>query len=301
MTAVPNATASLPGEPRWNGAAVPSMGFTARPVRALVVAGLTFGLLPAVVWPWRWATLLDRDRPYYRDLAVWWQRRVAPADAKRLDAVLTDLRPRPILMVLPWLAVAFAGLWMGVYASGYDFDLRHLFAVTLGYHEPGVRFSYPLPASNGERTHAVWLWALTFAYACHWYAVRSHGRAVGDLVRWTNKVARDNGLGRVSNEAGRLGVNAVWVIAGAGLCWVHAWWGVPLVMAGAAQRRYAAVGTPRLQQALSAQAGQAMAVTGDDGRPERFCPTPHCGHRVPAAAKFCPRCGTTTVPVTARA
>lgn len=300
MTAVPNSTASSPGEPRWNAAAVPSMGFTAGPVRALIAAGLTFGLLPAVVWPWRWATLLDRDRPFYRDLAVWWQRRVAPADGKQLDAVLNELRPRPILMVLPWLAVAFAGLTVAGYAFDYD-GSDHLLAATFAYHPRSFHHAY-LPARTvaAERAHLVWVWALAFAYACQWYAVRAHARAVGDLVRWTNKLARDNNLGRVPNEAGRLGLGPVWVVAGVGLCWFNAWWAIPMVMAGAAQRRYALTGTPRLQQALSTQAAQAVALAGGETQADRLCPTPHCGQRVPAAAKFCPRCGTATAPTVAR-
>ena len=160
MTAVPTTiSAAPPGQPRWTASAVPSLGVTANPVAATVAAAVTFGVLPAVVWPWRWATLLDRDRPYYRDLAVWWQRRVAPVDAKQLDAVLNDLRPRPILMVLPWLAVAFAALAVGGYAANYDEVWRHLVEVTFGRHQQPFHFRPP-PLPGGERTHAVWEWSL---------------------------------------------------------------------------------------------------------------------------------------------
>ena len=297
MTDVPTTISAVPpGQPRWTTSAGPSLGVTANPLAATIATAVSFGLLPALIWPWRWATLLDRDRPYYRDLAVWWQRRVAPVDAKQLDAVLNDLRPRPILMVLPWLAAAFAALAVGGYAANYDPVWRHLIEVTFGRHQPPFHFR-PLPLPGGDRTHLVWEWALGFAYACQWYAVRSHGRAVGQLVHWTNKVARDNGLGRVRNEAARLGLGPIWVVAAVGLCYAHAWWAIPMAVAGAAQRRYAMAGTPRLQQALATQASQALAISGGDGRPDRFCPTSHCGQRLPAPAQFCPRCGTATVPM----
>jgi len=291
-TPIPVPHTAAAGEPPWNRLGQPALGATAGPVPAIIVAGLSFGLLPALLWPWRWATLTDRDRPFYRDLAQWWRRRVAPADVGGLDALVAELRPRPILMVLPWLAAGFTLattvlMLLVRHTDAHDL-LPRLLDCTYQFDPQGHAWAHHLHL----RLHQVWEWGLGFAFACQWYAVRSHTRAVGDLVRWTNRLAKDGNFRRVPNEAGRLGLGPLWVIGGVGLCWMNAWWAIPMVLAGAAQRRYADAGSPRLRQGLAAQAGDAVALAGDGAR---FCPTGRCGNRLPAPAMFCPRCGTATV------
>ncbi len=298
MTAVPTPMNSpFAVDPPWSRHGRPSLGVGSTPASAAVLAVITFGLLPAVLWPCRWVGLLERERPFYRDLTTWWRRRVAPGDAVELDDVLARLRPRPLWVVLPWVTVLSATASLLHTASGYDFDLPRLLGATYTYHQgPRWVYAYPLHHSPGERLHTVWTWTLAFAYGCQWYAVRSHARAVGKLVAWTNRVAGENGFRRVPREAARVGLTPAWVIVALGFCWFHAWWAIPMVLAGAAQRRYADKGTPRLQSALSAQAGDAAAFAPPGGRSDaRFCPAPHCGHRLPAQARFCSRCGSPTV------
>ncbi len=295
MTAISNPIpAKSAGEPPWNQLGRPTLGVTAMAATASVLAGVTFGLLPAIVWPWRWASLLDRDRPYYRDLANWWRTRVTAADADKLDDILDRLRPRPILMVLPWLAAAFtfaSALLMLIYQRPDYHDLLPRLADCTYRFRPGV---HVWGTTLDRHVHDVWLWGLTFAYACHFYAVRVQARCVGDLARWTNAVTRGDRVRTVRSGSRMLGLNALWVIGAIVLCGMHAWWAIPMVLAGASQRRYADVISPRLKQGLSAQAGDAMTLVGSSG-PARFCPTPNCGNRLPAPAAFCPRCGSATV------
>jgi hypothetical protein len=282
------------GEPPWNRLGRPTLGVGSAPPFAAVLAGLTFGVGPAVLWPWRWATLLDRDRPYYRELASWWQARVSPKEAAQLNDVIGRLRPRPILMILPWLAAAFTVASAVVFLSVQRPDLHGLIprlaSGTYRLRHAGLRWGHDVQ----DHLHFVWIWTLAFAYGCHLYAVRTHALAVGDLVRWTNKVSREHEVRRVRNETGRLGLGPVWVGTAVVLCVYGAWWVIPMVLAGAAQRRYADVASPRLQQALAAQAGDAVALTGTTAA-ARFCPTPNCTHRLPAPAAYCPRCGAATV------
>lgn len=291
MIAPSTAIAPLPAQadPPWNALGRPTLGLQSTPLLSALLAGVTFGLLPAALWPSRWARLLDRERHDYVDLTNWWRRRVATADAQQLDQVLNTLRPRPLLVVLPWLAVGFvaAVLGVGCYLDGP----QRVWQTTYGFHY--TLGGWPVHGSFWDHLRTAWLWGLGAAYGVQYYAVRSHGRAVGDLVRWTNRVARDNNYRKVRNEAGRTGLGPIWVIAAVGFCVAHAWWAIPMAVAGAAQRRYADVATGRLRQSLRAQAGDATA-TGEHA-PARVCPANGCGALLPSSARYCSRCGTAAV------
>ena len=291
MTAAPTVLPA-PADPPWNALGRPALGVQSTPLLSVLLAAVTFGLLPAALWPSRWARLLDRERHDYLDLTNWWRRRVATADAQQLDQVLNTLRPRPLLVVLPWLAVGFvaAVLGVGLYTDGPE----RVWATTYGFHH--TLGGWPVAGSFWDHLRTAWLWGLGAAYACQFYAVRSHARAVGDLVRWTNRVARDNNYRKVRNEAARTGLGPVWVLAAVGFGFAHAWWAIPMVIAGAAQRRYADVATGRLRRSLRAQAGDAVvAADGASHAPTRVCPANGCGALLPSAARYCSRCGTAAV------
>jgi hypothetical protein len=112
-----------------------------------------------------------------------------------------------------------------------------------------------------------------------------------------NRVAGPTAPLRLMDRIGT-GISPLWVIGAIFLCANSAWWGIPLVLAGAQQRRYAIV-SPSLRQALANQvrfamqvtpmAPDAMAATPVVG--SRFCSTRGCAARLPAVARFCPRCG----------
>jgi hypothetical protein len=287
-TTIPNrSAAAVASEPPWNRLGRPRLGFGTTPLTAGVLSILSLGLLPAVVWPLRWATFLQRERGYYREMTAWWQRRATPADAGQLNPVLAELRPRPVMIMLPWLAVLFILLTLVFTVPFNLLDVPRLADATIGYGLLSYHGSHA-----ARQFHQVWAWSLFFAYSCQWYAVRSHGRALGVLVRWTNQRATAIGARGVPNEAARLGLGPMWIVVGTVLCFTGSWWAIPMVLAGAAQRRYAELGTARLTAALGAQASDVVAAGGGDGQSTRFCPAPGCGARLPAPARFCGRCGT---------
>ena len=84
------------------------------PFIALFQTIISFGLLPLVLWPMRWVTLVDVDRAGLLNLIARWRSRIDPNDGRQLDRLARRLRPRPMLMLLPWWIAVFNALMMGV-------------------------------------------------------------------------------------------------------------------------------------------------------------------------------------------
>jgi hypothetical protein len=265
-----------------------SPGRATGPVIAFLQSLFTAGLLPLVIWPTRWAEFLESERHDLLDLAGWWRRRVDSNDAARLDKIVRRLRPRPILMVLPWLAVAFNLVLMITLIAMGD-DLARLRDLTFG--RVPVGFVNQSPTYEIEsRFYLSWVITLGLAYLCHWYAVRSHVLAVNALVKWTNRISRENKFRHIPLDVLQKGWNPLWIVLAIGLCLMNAWWAIPMVLAGSLQRMYCRKTSPTVRMALASQARSAFAIARSHR--DRFCAAGHCGARLPAPAKFCPRCGT---------
>jgi hypothetical protein len=291
------------------------------PLVTLFQCAISFGLLPLLLWPTRWAEFLDTERHDLLGLAAGWRQRVDAPDAARLDIITRRLKPRPILMVLPWLAVGFNVVFLGILFTQGD-NLNRLWNLTFRHvlvptdrnesdsqswnrdYSPGWerenfhhslynRWQTPAHSPLEEHLYTVWIVSLCLAYFCQWYAVRSHAAAVHSLVKWTNKLARENRFTRIRDESKKIGLNFLWIGLGVALCSQQVWWAIPMVLAGAFQRRYSMISSPAVRVALAGQAREAFTISRSGGN--RFCAIGHCGARLPAAAKFCPRCGTSAV------
>ncbi len=280
----------------------------------LIQTLLTLGLLPLVLLPARWAGYLESERADLLDLASWWRRRVEGKPAAELDRIVRGLRRRPMLMVLPWLAVGFNAFAIGSLLT-QDRSPRQIWALTVGNQSPteartvhvpferttwrGEHFIDSEPIVVGQRDwpinpleenlHRIWLIGLFLGYLVHLYAVRSHTMTVRSLVQWTNKLGREHNFTRIKNEAARPGLNALWILLALALCYQGIWWSIPLVLAGSLQKRYITQTSPAIRIALAGQARDGFGKVQTHG--DHFCMAGHCGARLPAAARFCPRCG----------
>jgi hypothetical protein len=261
---------------------------------ALFQCLISFGLLPLLLWPARWAEFLDAERPDLQDLIAWWRRRAPPANAAQLDKFSRRLRPRPFLMVLPWLAVGFNVVLMAILYTQNDQPNR-LWELTFQHAHAQDKlvwdtdhWSPTVPLE--KQLYSAWIVTLCLAYFCQWYAVRSHAVTVHAIAQWTNEIGRDNQFVRVSNDVLKIGLNPLWIIFAIALCGNHAWWAIPMVFAGAMQRRYTMQSSPAIRVALANQARDSFTIVQSGG--DRFCSASHCGARLPTPARFCPRCGT---------
>jgi hypothetical protein len=264
------------------------------PIGAAFQCLISFGLLPLILWPARWAEFVDSERKDLLELTAWWRRRVSSRDADRLDTISRRLKPRPILLVIPWLVAGFnTVLLTTLFAQGDALDRlwnltfehvgrAHVLRFILLHWQPPLRLESQL--------YPAWIVTLCVGYGLQWHAVRSHAHAVRRLVKWTNRVARENRFTQVSTDAARVGPHWLWVLLAIALCAHHAWWGIPMALAGAMQQQYTRRASPMLRVALANQARDAFAIVDPTGG--RFCAAGHCGARLPAPARFCPRCGT---------
>jgi hypothetical protein len=164
------------------------------------------------------------------------------------------------------------------------FSIRELF-----------RFAYQIPAGSAAVIFAL---SISAAAGCHWAHLAWHQQNVEQYLRWFNQLAARQGLHEVPLPRLELGLSPVWIVAGLALLLSGAAWGLPVMLACAAHRRYIRVGSVRTRALLAERMREilmrrrpAMQVP----RPVtviRTCVQPNCRAPVPSAASYCPRCGT---------
>jgi hypothetical protein len=269
----------------------------------------------------RWAEFLENERHDLLEIAALWRRRVGGKEAIALDKISWRLRRRPMLMVLPWLVVGLNAFVMVALLSQdvspqkiWELTFQHTspehahLAVPVHVHvfnpyNPYDHRSLEFPAIPSgmvpssvtkspleANLYLIWMISLGLGYLCHWYAVRSHTTTVNALVKWTNRLAKENNFPRIRSEVQRLSLNPGWIILGILMCVHSGWWGIPLVFAGSLQKRYMTKSSPAIRMALAGQIRDGFAMMQNHG--DHFCTGDHCGARLPEHARFCPRCGT---------
>jgi hypothetical protein len=238
----------------------------------------TCGLLPLLVWPRRWNAFAERERDQMASLAAWWRRRATPMQAQVLDVSISRMGPQSIFTIVPILILMFVGMMMVSLLNGGR-SLESVIRLTVGYHSYRYWTGYP----HDMGLHSIWTISLLVGYTCHWLAVRSHVFATKALTVQINEIAgvsRARFLPAISS-----GLNPIWILAAVALCSMNAWWGIPLVLAGAMQRKYCKSTSPRMRQALVGQ------LLNRPGGQTQFCNTSGCGAMRREQANFCPRCG----------
>ena len=125
-----------------------------------------------------------------------------------------------------------------------------------------------------------------------------HQQRVERYVRYFNGIVDEHGLDPVPLPRLDLGLRPLWLIAGLVLTWSGALWGLPIMLAGAAHRRYT-IGTSVLVRSMLAERMRMLLAAGRPTirvpapvLPARMCLRPNCRAPLPSAATFCPRCGT---------
>ena len=239
---------------------------------SFICSVFSLGLLPLGLWPLRWRTFAVAERRELIQLAQWWRPRVSPSQASRIDSAVHQLNWSSTLSIVPLIVLAAVGSSIG-WLIFHGFTVEQIVKMT--YSDHWRIFFWWNGSQIAIEPRAVWMTALLLGYGCQWMAVRSHAIAVDSLA-----IAVGSRPG-----AARSGLNILWIASAVIFCAMRVWWGVPMVLAGAMQRRYVRISSPQMRAALTQQIRRS--ATG----PTKICRTYRCGARLSPTANFCPRCG----------
>ncbi len=215
------------------------------------------------------------------------------AELERMTKAIQRLEPRPAASIVASMMAWFLVVMFGIAIVHLDYTVPELRYVIYGAGRPHSLHS----RDDNDLFYVIWLTTLLLAYSCHWLVVREHLFAVKSLFHAAKHSAGPptTGVRRYKIENG---LSALWVIGAILSCLHAAWWGIPLALAGAMQRKYMTT-TSRMLRGILAEGVRTAASPQDMEAAKqgiRFCRTQTCGCHLPQIARYCPRCGTPTGP-----
>ena len=256
-------------------------------LRALAGGIFTLGILPIFGLGRRFRDYISFERQQMSHLSEWLRLHHDNEDADALRDLSSVIRFNEAIY---WFSVACVTLAAAVVL----FASRPM--------RPAVAFgvTYGVEVWEGEITPVFLIWnvLLSMAYFLHWAQVRMYVRRLRMFVEQFNKVTSHQALEPVKAPHLKLGLRLGWIGAAIVLVWMGAFWGVPLALAGASQRRYINTVAQRVREqmadrvrAMMVKGGSVSAAPVDYRIHGPRCERESCKARLPAGAKFCPRCG----------
>ena len=267
---------------------------SSRPFRAFFWGAISFGILPALTWPLWFDRFANLEQEQLWHLAEWVRLHRNHPEAARLCAAAEGLLPRRRPRVLGVLIIGIMASLFATCAWGTASWADVIWGSTYGYAWMG---KVPWDGSGGSSLFLAWFIGLSVIYASHWLRLQRHAARIRYYLSCFNAIAKSEGLAPVAPIPTGLGLEPEWLVAAAVLCAAGAFWALPMMMAGAAQRRYIRVISLRDRAALAHRL-RAMLLRE---RPaphvpvpvflRRACPRPLCRAAAREGALFCPRCG----------
>jgi hypothetical protein len=153
------------------------------------------------------------------------------------------------------------------------------------------------PVAAPDLVHAFAL-AITGASLCWLIELNAHIGRVRRFVLAFNQLSGNYGVGPVRAPGWHLGLRPLWLLAGLTLCWAGGFWGMPLMLAAGAHRRYIKSTSQRLRQDLARRHRDVLLAVRPPLRVPtsthlmNLCPRENCRTPYPPEAVYCRRCGT---------
>jgi hypothetical protein len=127
---------------------------------------------------------------------------------------------------------------------------------------------------------------LCTAYLAQWAAVQWHVTQLQRFVQKINPLLQSRARPPIPMPQIGLGVGLRSIIGAIVMLLCGALWGVPMMLAAAAQRQYGNRTAPQWRAALPRALSQSLLPAAS-----RSCPNLQCRKPLPVNASFCPRCG----------
>lgn len=276
----------------------PGWGYWRRPwgpLMTLVLAAVSFGVLPLLVWPHRFRRLMRVEQQQLWHLAEWLRLRTGSPRATELRDNSLKAMPAFNPGVIPLILV------VTVFIGNFHFWWDYFYY----YHDwaPLWTSAYGL----GDNSHLrlwlhywpMWTVALSIGYFDHWHQIGRHANAVAQYAKTFKEIIADEKLLPVEIPGVGTWLHPIWgVVAIIGIGF-HAYWAVPMALAGAVHVRYVRVTSRQLRSDLAQRVRWMLqknrpAVSLRGPNEPRPCTNEKCRAIVPAGALFCPRCGART-------
>lgn len=267
-------------------------------LKTLVLGTISFGMLPILAWVKGFHDFAVAEQQQFLHLSQWLGTNSQHPLTPRLESEARNLTPRIWLSILPVLLIFATAGWMGyvIHQSGRE-PINALLASTYGFEKSHVLDIRVIQFARAQTLFAVWFWGLTLAAVAHWLQVQLHAHDVKRLVSKFSQIVQAEGVNRARADSLGTTLRPLWLAMGVVLFLFQAPWGLPLALAGAAQRRYT-TWTSRNTRGEVAQRLRSMLL---NRRPDIAVPVSiylrdrcvevKCQADMPRGAAFCPRCG----------
>jgi hypothetical protein len=295
-------TADAPTRPEHlAGAILRSLGrsfdgrFAWGSVRTLVLGLVSFGYWPLLAWTGSLRNYVRLEQQQLWHLAEWMRLQSGHPDAAKLRELAETIRWRGALAgcALLW-AVLPLGLFIAQHGGSRQIGRPLMEGTYLYLQTPAPTYS-----SGGEAglLFTAWTAGLSLAYAFHWLQVQLHAADVRRFFTQFNALATWEGVPPVRTRRIGLGIGIGSMAGGVLVIVLGGIWGIPMLVAGTAQRRYISVAGGRMR----AEAGEAVRKILSVRRPvlrvasfvtpTGVCRESMCRQPLSPLARFCPRCG----------
>lgn len=301
MTAIALPTSLPPAAPDYALADAAVRQLDRRPAAAswgwmktVLLAAPSLGLLPLLVWPIKFREVAAEEAEMLNTLALWAEQRGrAPRSIAPLKQAANRARPSPFPIIVSVLAaVLVVGAYVVAFRQAPGFSLDRLLHWT--YYTDFFRHG---AMSHRDVLYLIWQCSLGVGFAVQWHAIGEHRANVRRFIGGLNPVLEAEWLAPVAPPRDSRGawIRRAWVLLAVVLCFYHAFWAIPMALAGMAQRRYTESTAPCLRRELARRVRDAVVLrplsTPAQPAPPR-CQNQRCLAPVRASAAFCARCGT---------
>lgn len=265
--------------------------------RTIVLGLISFGYWPLIAWIVSFRDYIRLEQQQLWHLGEWMRLQSGHPDAPKLREAANAIRWRGALAAcaLIWAALPAALLFLQ-WGQGMP-AARLLLQGTYLHDRPILPGGASTIGNDANMLLAAWTVGLSLAYAFQWLVVQLHAADVRRYFEQFNAIVNWDGVAPLTPPQVGLGVGVDSIAGGILMILLGVFWGVPMLLAGTAQRRYISLAGGRSR----AQAGEAVRMILSLRRPvmraasfvtpTHVCRQQKCRNALSPLARFCPRCG----------